>query len=202
MPFDTATRGGRGWTLPAEMLESSSEIAGRTVGLIGFGAVARHLAPVLRALGARVIYHARASTAGLEEDYRTLDGLLGEASIVSLHVPLTVSTRHLIIATSIELMKPGALIINTARGDLIEETALVAALRSGRLGGAGLDVFSTEPPPADHPLFLLPNVVVSPHIAWLTPETIERSLRFAFENCRRLQSGEPLLNEAIWEEDR
>ncbi|MEO8467904.1 MAG: 2-hydroxyacid dehydrogenase [Gammaproteobacteria bacterium] len=202
VPFDAATRAGKGWTLPAETLESSGEIAGRTVGLIGFGAVARQLAPVLRALGARVIYHARGPIAGVEADYRTLDDLLSEASIVSLHVPLTGSTRHLINAASIERMKPGTVIVNTARGELIDEEALVTALKIGRLGGAGLDVFGTEPPPAGHSLFSLPNVVLSPHIAWLTPETIERSLHLAFENCRRLQSGEPLLNEAVWGKDR
>ena len=94
-------------------------------------------------------------------------------------------------------MKPGAILINTARGGLIDETALVAALKSGRLGGAGLDVFDEEPLDHASALLGLDNVVLMPHLAWLTPETIERSIVVASENCRRLARGKPLLHRIV-----
>ncbi len=100
----------------------------------------------------------------------------------------------MIDAFALGRMKPGAILINTARGGLIDETALAQALASGRLRGAGLDVFAREPADADNPLFLLPNVVLAPHVAWLTPETLARSLVVARENCRRLRRGEALLH--------
>jgi phosphoglycerate dehydrogenase-like enzyme len=94
-------------------------------------------------------------------------------------------------------MKPGAVLINTARGGLVDEAALLVALSSGRLRGAGLDVFAQEPVDPANPLLALPNVVVAPHMAWLTPETLDRSLGVAFENCRRLAAGEPLLHQVV-----
>ena len=113
---------------------------------------------------------------------------------MSLHVPLAPDTARLVDAAAIARMKPGAVLVNTARGGLVDETALAAALRTGRLAAAGLDVFETEPAAAGNPLFALDNVVCSPHVAWLTRETLERSLAVAVENCRRLAAGADLLH--------
>jgi phosphoglycerate dehydrogenase-like enzyme len=192
--FDPMTRRGEGWDADLAAFDGIGEIAGRTVGLVGYGEVGRRLAPVLRALGARVLYTARTPRPDAAAERRTLADLLAESDIVSLHVPLNGETERLIDARALAAMKPGAVLVNTARGGLVDEPALIAALRSGRLRAAGLDVFAREPADAANPLFDLPNVVVMPHIAWLTPETLERSLGIAFENCRRLRDGEELIN--------
>ena len=104
-------------------------------------------------------------------------------------------TQHVINADMLRKLGPDGYLVNISRGPIVEEAALVAALRSGHLAGAGLDVFDREPLPADHPFRSLDNVVVTPHVAWLTPQTLARSLGVAVENCRRLLTGEPLLNQ-------
>lgn len=191
--FDARTRAGEGWSADPSELDNVGEVAGRTVGLVGIGNSAQRLAPVLAALGARVVYTAR-SPRDLPYDYLPLDRLLAESDIVSLHIPLTEETRGSIDPMA---MKPGAVLVNTARGELVDEARLVQALTSGHLRGAGLDVFAAEPVPADNPLLALPSVVLAPHIAWLTPETLVRSLDVAHENCRRLSAGEPLLHQVV-----
>ena len=110
---------------------------------------------------------------------------------------LTDETRNLIDAKALGLMKPGGIVINTSRGEIIDEAALEAALGSGHLRGAGLDVFAKEPAGAGNPLFALDTVVAGPHQAWLTPETLSRSLAVAKENCRRLAAGEALLHRVV-----
>ncbi len=192
--FDPPTRAGEGWRPDPAVLDRVGEIGGRTVGFFGFGASASRLAPALEALGARVIYAARAAKPGREDGLRSFEALLTEADILSLHAPLTDETRGILNAAAIARMKPGAIVVNTARGELIDETALAAALRAGRLSGAGLDVFAREPVDPANPLLTLPNVVVMPHLAWLTPETLARSMAVAVENCRRLAAGAPLLH--------
>jgi len=192
--FDGLTRAGQGWRPDLAVLDQTGEIGGRCVGLVGFGGSAQRLAPVLTALGARVIYTAKSEKPGVPGEFRSLEALLEEADIVSLHCPLTDETRGMIGEAALARMKPGAVLINTARGGLVDEAALAEALASGRLRGAGLDVFEAEPTPADNPLFALPQVLVAPHVAWLTPETLARSLVVARENCRRLAAGEPLLH--------
>ena len=182
------------WDLPPVFQDHSGEVCGRTVGLVGYGAVPRRLAPVLHAMGARVVYASRSPKPDAVGERVPLDTLLGTSDIVSLHVPLLPDTAHLIDAGTIARMKPGAILVNTARGGLVDEAALVEALRAGRLGAAGLDVFETEPAVAGNPLFDLDNVVCSPHVAWLTRETLERSLAVAVENCRRIEAGEDLLH--------
>jgi phosphoglycerate dehydrogenase-like enzyme len=195
--LDAATREGRGWQLDSELQDSYGELAGRTVGLIGYGAVGQTLAPVLAALGAIVIYTDTAANPADAGSFRTLDALLRDADIVSLHVPLTPETANLIDRERLGRMRPGAILVNTARGGLVDQPALVEALRSGRLGAAGLDVFEREPVGVGEPLLKLDNVVLTPHVAWLTTGTLRRSLEAAVENCRRLAAGESLLHRIV-----
>ena len=191
--FDARTRAGEGWSADPAELDSVGEVAGRTVGLVGFGHSAQRLAPVLAALGARVVYTAR-SQRDVPYEFWPLERLLAESDVVSLHMPLTDETRGVIDPLA---MKPGAVLVNTARGELVDEGRLFSALQSGHLRGAGLDVFAAEPVPAGNPLLALPNVVLAPHVAWLTPETLVRSLGVARENCRRLAAGVPLLHQVV-----
>lgn len=183
--LDAAVRKPGGWLEAWNLQDSFGELGGRTVGLIGYGAVPKILLPVLEAMGSRVSYWSRsASSADLET-------VLSQSDIVSLHVPLTSETSGMIDPRR---MKNGAILVNTARGGLVNEAGLLEALRSGHLRAAGLDVFGEEPVNPAHPLLALPNVVASPHLAWLTPETIARSLGLALENARRLARGEALAN--------
>jgi phosphoglycerate dehydrogenase-like enzyme len=190
--FDTALRGGV-WS-DALMRDGLGELGGRTVGLVGYGAVPRLLAPVLAALGCRVVYTSRNPKTDAIGEWRSLDALLAESDVVSLHVPLSPDTENLIDAAALAQMRPGAVLINTARGGLVDQTALSEALRSGRLAAAGLDVFAEEPPQSSDSLLSLPNVVITPHIAWLTTGTFERSFGLAAENCRRVAAGIELLH--------
>lgn len=191
--LDAAVREGNGWTVGPAMQGSLGELGGRTVGLIGYGAVARMLAPILVALGCRVIFTGRTSRSGGPAEYHSLDALLAEADIISLHVPLTPQTELMINAQTLARMRSGAVLINTARGGLVDQVALTDALLSGHLGAAGLDVFAHEPVNPSDRLFGLKNVVLTPHVAWLTSGTFDRSVTLAAENCRRLQAGRELL---------
>ncbi len=191
--LDSAVRTPGGWHAVAGMQDSFGEIGGRTVGLVGFGAVPQVLAGWLATMGAKVVYCARTARECAYERL-PLPDLLARSDIVSLHVPLNELTQAMMSAASFAQMKPGAILVNTARGGLVDEAALVAALVSGKLGAAGLDVFAEEPPSPSNPLLRLPNVVASPHLAWLTQETLERCLTLAVENVRRLSAGEALMN--------
>ena len=195
VPLDAATRAGRGWPIDPTLPNRVGEIGGRTVGLVGHGATARRLEPVLTALGATVIWHSPSGSAA-DPGWRPLDTLLAESDIVSLHLPLTAATEKLIDADRLGRMKPGAILVNTSRGGVIDEPALVAALQ-GHLGGAGLDVFTEEPVDPGNPLLRLDNVVVQPHVAWLTAETMERCVDIAADNTRRLACGRPLRNRVV-----
>jgi phosphoglycerate dehydrogenase-like enzyme len=187
-------RDGSAWALDPSVQDSLGELGGRTVGLVGYGAVPRLLAPVLKALGCRLLYTARGPHADALGEFQSLEALLAEVDVLSLHVPLTSETRHLIDAAAIRRMRLGAVLINTARGELVDQAALTEALRYGHLAAAGLDVFAEEPPNPAEFLLTLPNVVVTPHIGWLTTATFDRSLALAAENCRRLAVGENLLH--------
>lgn len=191
--FDARTRQGEGWTADPLELDSVGEIGGRTIGLVGFGNSAQLLAPALAALGAKTVYTAR-SKRDVPYEFLPLGDLLATSDIVSLHIPLTDETRASIDPFA---MKKGAVLVNTARGELVDQAKLVDALTTGHLRGAGLDVFAEEPLPRGNPLLGLPGVVLAPHIAWLTPETLVRSLTVAHENCRRLAAGEPLLHQVV-----
>ena len=193
--LDQAMRLGQGWGPVQSDVDSYGEIAGRTVGLVGYGAVPQLLAPVLRAMEAEVLYWSRTPRPDAVAELRPLDRLLEESDIVSLHLPLTPQTAGLLDAGRLARMRRGAILINTARGGLVDEPALIALLRDGHLAGAGLDVFATEPLPSPHPMLELPNVVLAPHLAWHTAETVARSLDVAVENCRRLLAGVPLLHQ-------
>ena len=142
--LDRVMRAGNGWSLPAETFDSTGEIAGRTVGLVGYGEVPRRLAPVLSALGARIVYTSRSPKPEAVGERRDLNDLLAKADIVSLHLPLTDETVGMIDAAAIARMKPGAVLINTARGGLVDEAALLAALKSGHVAATGLDCTSRE----------------------------------------------------------
>lgn len=192
--LDPLTRMGEGWEPDLALMDGVGEIAGRTVGLVGFGAIPKLLAPILAAMGAEILFTARSPKHSEHGTQVDIDTLLERSDIVSLHVPLTDETERMIDGAAIRKMKSGAIIINTARGALIDEEALVGALKSGHLRGAGLDVFAEEPINTQHRLLTLPNVVAMPHIAWLTPETLRRSLTVAFENSRRIGAGEELLH--------
>lgn len=193
--FDAELRAGV-WTNPA-LQDGIGELGGKTVGLVGYGAIPRMLAPVLRALGCRVIYYARHPVAGSPDTWRPLEALLAEADVVSLHVPLTAETERMIDTAALSRMKPTAVLVNTARGGLVDQAALIAALREGRLAAAGLDVFACEPIPPEDPLLALENVVVTPHVAWVTTGTFDRSFALAAENCRRIAAGEELLHRVV-----
>ncbi len=192
--FDRLTRRGEGWDWPVSLQGDLGELAGRTVGLAGMGAVPRILAPILEAMGAEVIYTARRPHEDVPWRHCGKEELLAGADILSLHMPLTAETARWLDGRAMAAMRPGAILINTARGGLVEEAALVRNLASGRFAAAGLDVFAEEPVPPDHPLLALDNVVCAPHVAWFTTGTLARSLAVAVENCRRLSAGERLLH--------
>jgi phosphoglycerate dehydrogenase-like enzyme len=190
--FDQALRAGV-WT-DTDLQDGIGELGGRTVGLVGFGAIPRILAPILAAMGCVVIYTSRTPVSDPNASCRPLQDLLAEADIVSLHLPLTPETEHTVDASALRRMKPGAILINTGRGGLVDQPALVAALTTGRIAGAGLDVFEVEPLVQDDPMLRMPNVVVTPHVAWLTTGTFDRAFAVATENCRRIESRRPLLH--------
>ena len=171
--LDASLRRGE-WQAP-----STPVLHAKTLGIVGLGRVGQHVARIARAFGMRVLASSRtlsaaAAAAAAGAERRELDDLLRESDVVSIHVSLSASSRGLIDARRLALMKPAAYLINTARGAIVDEGALVAALREGRIAGAGLDVFATEPLPAGHPLTTLPNVVLTPHIGWPTDQGYEQ----------------------------
>jgi phosphoglycerate dehydrogenase-like enzyme len=188
--LDRATRAGEGWPSDPSLGETVRDIGGCTVGLIGYGNIAKRVATIVTAMGADVLHTSTRDDGHF--GWRTMPDLLGASDIVSLHVPLTAETEKLLDADAIARMKPGAAIVNTSRGQIIDEDALVTALRGGRLAAAGLDVFAVEPIPPDNPLLDLDNVVLTPHVSWYTVDTMRRYLAEAVDNCRRLRDGQDL----------
>jgi phosphoglycerate dehydrogenase-like enzyme len=167
-----------------------TELRGKTLGLIGTGAIGREVARLGAGIGMRVIawtFHPRGDIAewvAFEEVFRQCD-------VLSIHVRLSTETSGLIRREHLELMKPSAIVINTARGGIVNEADLVQALLANRIAGAGLDVFETEPLPPESPLFALPNVVLTPHAAGITPEATEAGLALAIENVSSFLAGQP-----------
>ena len=182
------------------------ELNGKTLGLVGLGRIGGRVAQLARCMGMLVAAYdpfvsaKRAEELGIQLS-PSLDALLESADVVSLHVPLTADTRHLIGAAAIQRMKPGAVLINCARGGLVDEAALLNALESGRLSGAGLDVFEKEPPPPDCPLLHRDDVVATPHIAPATLAGKQRLWRIAIDQAVKVLRGqkpEHLVNADVW----
>ncbi|MBL8589488.1 MAG: D-2-hydroxyacid dehydrogenase family protein [Methylobacteriaceae bacterium] len=172
------------------------ELAGRTLGVVGLGRIGAKVAGYGRAFDMRVLGLARSEVAARSaalgaEPAASLDDLLARADVVSLHVTLTPQTRGLIGARELALMKPGAVLVNTARGPIVDEAALIEALRSGRLAGAALDVFDREPLPSEHPLRSLPNVVATPHLGYVTEETYRAWYGQALHDVEAWLAGAP-----------
>ncbi len=193
--FDASLRAGT-WTDLA-LQDGLGELGGRVVGLVGYGSVPRLLAPILAAMGCDLLYTARNPVAGALGQFVSLSSLLEQSDVVSLHLPLTADTDRLIDRAALDRMKKGSVLVNTARGGLVDQPALTDALRSGHLGGAGLDVFTEEPVPRGEALLALDNVVITPHVAWISTGTFDRSFDIAVENCRRVAVGTPLLHRVV-----
>ena len=169
-----------------------SELAGKTLGIIGYGVLGQGVAAVGKAFGMRVLVADRKGVTP-REGRVTFEQLMSESDVVSLHCPLTAETSNLIDEKELALMKPGALLINTARGGIVNEAALVTALESDKLGGAGFDVLGNEPPTLGNPLLELelPNLIVTPHIAWASVEARQRVIDEIVKNIMAFRKGEP-----------
>jgi phosphoglycerate dehydrogenase-like enzyme len=190
-----------GWA-KNEVWRHSIMVSGKTVGIIGLGTIGKRVAQRLRGFECPILYHNRNRLPAAEEQalgvqYRSLDDLLRECDILVLNCPLTPETTGMIDARAFGLMKRGALLVNVARGGVVVEADLVAALTDGTLAGAAVDVFDQEPPPADHPLLKLDNVIVTPHCASTAYENSRRGIAHWLGNIQRVAKGE-----AIPEQDR
>ncbi len=175
---------------------TGNELKGQTIGLIGLGAISQGLVPYLKPFGMRILTFdpyvspVRCAELGVEQvDFATL---LGESDIVSMHARVTPETTKMMGAQQFAQMKPGAYFINTARGPLVDYDALYIALKSGHLGGAGLDTFAQEPPPVDWPLLKLPNVTLTPHIAGASKESAQRGAQIVAQDVANFVAGRPL----------
>ncbi len=183
---DDFTRSGQ-WHRKGTKNLMGVDVHGATLGIVGFGRIGQAVARRANAFGMKVLFYdhhaeGKANPDGISAEAVEMDRLLAEADFVSLHVPLTETTRQLFNKKVFEKMKDGAMLINTARGGVVDQAALCEALESGKLAGAGLDVYETEPLPADSPLVALPNVVLAPHIGSASRQTRERMLSLAAEN--------------------
>jgi phosphoglycerate dehydrogenase-like enzyme len=192
----------QGVWLKAEIRLITHELFEKTVGLIGLGHIGKEVARRLKPFETRLIYYdtirpRREVEEQLGVRFAPMEELLRTADLISVHVPLTPKTEKMIGRREFQVMKKDAILINTARGEVVDETALHEALADGTLGGAGLDVFAAEPPPKDSPLLRLENVVASPHSAGLTLETYSRVLRHGFDNMLKVSRGEPLPEEDV-----
>ena len=162
------------------------QLAGRTLGLVGFGSIAAEVARIAAGIGMHVLAWNRTPKSGPRATFVPLERLLAESDVVSMHLLLTDETRGFLSPERIAAMRPGAILVNTARGALVDEPAMIDALRAGRLRHAGLDVYAVEPLPPGHPLTTLPNVTLSAHSAFRTPEASRNLIVAAREHCRRL----------------
>jgi glycerate dehydrogenase len=168
------------------------ELAGRTLGIVGFGELGHAVACAAECFGMCVLVAERRGVAA-REGRQSFETVLAQSDVLSLHCPLNEHTRGLLGASELALMKPDALLINTARGGIVDEQALADALRAGRLGGAGMDVLGTEPPVSGNPLIALdiPNLIVTPHTAWASREARQRVLDEIAANIHAFRAGTP-----------
>jgi phosphoglycerate dehydrogenase-like enzyme len=192
--YDRAVREG-GWRSESHGGLVPHELWHQTLGIVGLGRIGQEVALRLRHWEARLVYYDPFRQSAERErelgvTYLPFDDLLRESDVISVHVPLSPATRHIIDRRAIGLMKPTAIVVNTARGGLIDEAALAEALREGRLGGAGLDTLEQEPPPKDSPLFGLETVILTPHLAGPTWESWPRRFANSFANIERVERGE------------
>jgi D-3-phosphoglycerate dehydrogenase len=178
--MDREMRGGN-W-----LREDGMQLTGKTLGLIGFGGIATEVARIALGSGMRVIAWNRSPKQFAGIDFVPLEALLAQSDVISLHLLLNDETRGFLSRERIASMKPGVILVNTARGAVVDEAAMIDALKSGHIRHAGLDVFNIEPLPADHPLTKLPNVTLSAHSAFRTPEASENLIHAAWEHCRRV----------------
>ena len=181
--MDRGMRGGQ-W-----LRSDGMQLTGKTIGLIGFGGIAAEAARLAHGAGMRVIAWNRTPKTHPNVAFVGLDELLADAHIVSLHLLLNDETRGFLSHARLAQMRRGAILINTARGALVDEAAMIEALNSGQLRHAGLDVYDIEPMPADHPLTRLPNVTLSAHSAFRTPEANDNLIAAALEHCRAIAAG-------------
>ena len=169
------------------------ELAGKSIGIVGYGHIGRLVGSIARAFGMRVMVYSSRPQQELPEVVKVdMDTLFKESDVISLHCPLTPETTKMINAEKISLMKPTAVILNTARGGLIDEDALAEALNSGKIAGAGLDVLSTEPPLPSNPLLHAKNCIITPHISWAAYEARKRLIEIAVANIEAFVAGSPI----------
>jgi len=166
--------------------DDAMQLTGKTLGLIGFGGIAAEVARIALGSGMRVIAWNRSPKKHPKVEFVELEELLTESDVVSIHLLLNDETRGLISRACIEAMKPGVILVNTARAAIVDEAAMIDALKSGHIRHAGLDVFNTEPLPKDHPLTKISNVTLSAHSAFRTPEASENLIAAAWAHCRRI----------------
>ena len=168
------------------------ELSGKTLGIVGYGAIGKQVAGIAKAFGMRIFVHNRSRISDETVTQVPLDTLLRESDVVSLHCPLNADSANMISAESLAKMKQGAVLLNTARGPLVDELALKDALVSGKLMAAGIDVLCQEPMAQDCPLFGLPNCYITPHIAWAGLETRQRLVSVVEESLKAYLSGNPI----------
>jgi len=170
-----------------------SDLHGSTLGLVGQGVLGRSVRKIAEAFGMKVLVAEHKNAATVREGYTAFDAMLGEADVISLHTPLTPETRHMISTREFGLMKSSAILINTARGNLVDEAALIEALRSKRIAGAGFDVLSVEPPREGNPLLDLdlPNFILTPHVAWGSRDAMQIMADQLINNIEAFVAGAP-----------
>jgi D-3-phosphoglycerate dehydrogenase len=166
--------------------DDGMQLTGKTLGLIGFGGIAAEVARIAIGSGIKVLAWNRTPKSHANVEFVDIDALLARSDVVSLHLLLNDETRGFLSRERIAAMKPGVILVNTARGALVDEAAMIDALKPGHIRHAGLDVFNVEPLPADHPLTKIPNVTLSAHSAFRTPEASENLIAAAWEHCRRI----------------
>lgn len=183
-----------GWTKSktfSKFIYQTQELAGKTMGLVGFGAIAQAAANIALAFRMRVLCYTRTPKTSSDISFVSFDELLKESDVISVHCPLNADSENMFNETAFSKCKDGAYFVNTARGAIVDETALLHALESGKLSGAGIDVLRKEPMRPDCPLLCAPNIIITPHVAWAPMETRRRLLETVLSNIRAYLDGTP-----------